>query len=299
MSIGIDEIFEMLDWNNDIETQKKGIEEGKKIKHLSVLIQQGRKNIWENCAKIIAEKSDEELKPYLTLLFEWLQDANWPGYNIIFDRLKIIPDEIMISEYTYSLRKSFDQKTYGISWIDNLIVFAHNKNLYVNLTQKEKNKVKKYIKKHKLLDLEENKGLKIFARLKDACIGLKMKILRKEGIKEEYIKISLLSFKYRLEGNYRKENKQNPKLKKLFKYLKENIDLAKEILPELFTHENIKVREISALHCIALGIYIQEAQKILYNIINYEEDTLENRIFAFDTKMTLESLNAGTLGLNE
>ena len=65
MSLGINELFEMLNWNNDEKIQKRGIEEGKKVKHISAFFQTGDKNIWENCAKIIASHSDEELKIYL------------------------------------------------------------------------------------------------------------------------------------------------------------------------------------------------------------------------------------------
>ena len=49
MSIGINELFEMLNWNNDEDIQKKGIEEGMKIKYISILIQPIEdKSIWEN-----------------------------------------------------------------------------------------------------------------------------------------------------------------------------------------------------------------------------------------------------------
>ncbi len=84
----IDRIFEMLYWDNDEETQRLGIEEAKRIKYLSVLIQPiESKSIWENCAKVLADKSDAELCPYLPNLLEWLQDLNWPGAQLIYDRL--------------------------------------------------------------------------------------------------------------------------------------------------------------------------------------------------------------------
>ena len=46
------------------------------------------KNIWENCAKILASKSDETLEPYLEHLLEWVEDITWPGALIIVERLK-------------------------------------------------------------------------------------------------------------------------------------------------------------------------------------------------------------------
>ena len=93
--LGIDEIFEMLSWDSDEETQLKGIEEAKKVKNLSVFLQpcneKYSKNIWDNCAKVLASHSDEELSFYFTDLLKWLQDMNWPGAFIIYNRLKAMP----------------------------------------------------------------------------------------------------------------------------------------------------------------------------------------------------------------
>ena len=73
MLVDINILFEMLDINNDISIQQKGIEEGKKVKYLSVFMQPiESKNVWENCAKIIVSKSDEELDKYMFFLMEWL-----------------------------------------------------------------------------------------------------------------------------------------------------------------------------------------------------------------------------------
>lgn len=104
MVFNIDQIFEMLSWKNDEETQNKGIREAKKIKYLSVLIQPIEdKTIWENCAKVLADKSDEVLAPYLISLFQWLQDMNWPGAYIIYDRLKVIPAKDIKLSFDISL----------------------------------------------------------------------------------------------------------------------------------------------------------------------------------------------------
>ena len=79
----IDEIMDMLDWNNSIEVQEKGIELGGKVRCINVFLQPGHpghcKNVWDNCAKILSQKSDETLKPYISNLLEWIEDSNWPG----------------------------------------------------------------------------------------------------------------------------------------------------------------------------------------------------------------------------
>ena len=53
----INELFEMLDSNNDAEIQIAGIEEAKQIKFFSILFQPvENKSVWENCAKVIVTK---------------------------------------------------------------------------------------------------------------------------------------------------------------------------------------------------------------------------------------------------
>jgi len=88
----ITEIFNMLDWNLPSEIQAEGRKSAKEIENIEPFLQpltpEYSKNIWDNCAVIIAERSDEELHPYLYELLEWLQDMNWPGAFCIFYRLK-------------------------------------------------------------------------------------------------------------------------------------------------------------------------------------------------------------------
>lgn len=87
----IDQIMDMLDGLNSIEVQNRGIELGRKVKCINCFIrpvyEDHCKNVWENCAKILYVKTDEELRPYISELLRWLGDSNWPGYDIILDRL--------------------------------------------------------------------------------------------------------------------------------------------------------------------------------------------------------------------
>ena len=88
----IDEIMDMLDWNNTIEIQEEGRKLAKQIRCINVFLQPGHpghiKNVWDNCAIILAERSDKELQPYLYQLFKWLVDMNWPGAVCIDKRLR-------------------------------------------------------------------------------------------------------------------------------------------------------------------------------------------------------------------
>lgn len=46
------------------------------------------KECWENFARIIADQSDEVLEHYAAAIFAWLQDLNWPGSMLLYERLK-------------------------------------------------------------------------------------------------------------------------------------------------------------------------------------------------------------------
>ena len=125
MTFTIDQIFEMLSSNNTQEIQNKGIEEAKKIKFLSVLFQPiETKAIWENCAKVIVSKTDQELELYLIGMFKWLQDMNWPGAYLIYDRLKKMPFQFISTAYDISL--SIAKQMKDVSWRQVLDDFIGN-----------------------------------------------------------------------------------------------------------------------------------------------------------------------------
>ena len=105
------EIMDMLDWHNPIEVQTKGMALAKDAETIRPFIQpltpEHNKNVWENCAVIIAEKSDEKLEPYLIELLEWVQDMNWPGALRIMDRLQKYSDNASLcSEVNASIAKA-------------------------------------------------------------------------------------------------------------------------------------------------------------------------------------------------
>lgn len=85
------EIIKMLSWSNSSEEQKKGIELAQQFRCLEVFFQpiacDYSKDVWANCAIVIAKHSDDELAPYILDMLIWLQDMNWPGAEIIEKRL--------------------------------------------------------------------------------------------------------------------------------------------------------------------------------------------------------------------
>ena len=141
--IDINYIMSLLDWNNSLEEQKRGIELAQKVKDFNVFIQpcniSFNINVWDNCAKILFEKSDEELEPYLNKLLEWLQDLNWPGALTIALRLKLfsgrklkLPLENAIKEANSMLNFDGSKWLYGMSGLienDELRTCLSNENL--------------------------------------------------------------------------------------------------------------------------------------------------------------------------
>lgn len=125
MAYGIDELFEMLSWDSTEKIQGIGLSEARKVKHLSVFFQPiESKSVWENCAKVLIEKSDLELERYLVDLFKWLQDMNWPGAMLIYDRLKGMPRELVQFAYSVCLDQAIS--TGDDCWKETLEDFWNN-----------------------------------------------------------------------------------------------------------------------------------------------------------------------------
>lgn len=127
----IDDIMDMLDWNQSKEEQEKGLKLAKNIKSINVFVQpldpKHNKNVWENCAKVLSERSDEELKPYIISLLEWLQDMNWPGAFTIFERLKNYKDKKNF-DWSYHVVMNKAEKLDDEIWKENLIELSESLN---------------------------------------------------------------------------------------------------------------------------------------------------------------------------
>ena len=103
MHYSIDEIYNLFMWDNQLSYEEnevkaqKGIDAARQIQNLFpfmrpiVIPPEKSKLVWEPCAKVVAMRSDKELEPFLFMLLEWIQDLNWPGAIIIYNRLTQIP----------------------------------------------------------------------------------------------------------------------------------------------------------------------------------------------------------------
>lgn len=124
--VSLDEIMKMLDWNNDKKVQQRGLELAGEIKDLAVFLQPmeyGSKAVWGNCAEILTRKTDEELRPYLYGMLEWLQDINWPGALNICARLVQYGDVDSLStalEQCIGVARSTDDDLWLYGFVDLL-----------------------------------------------------------------------------------------------------------------------------------------------------------------------------------
>ena len=120
MAVGIDELFAMLRSDMDEVTQAEGRRLAKEVKHPSVFLQPVEdKSVWENCAQILAEKTDNEL--YYFEMFEWLQDMTWPGALTIYARLERVPGEKIGHAYSYCVKRAI--KLEDAEWLYSLSGF--------------------------------------------------------------------------------------------------------------------------------------------------------------------------------
>ena len=121
--IDIDYIMSLLDWNKSIDDQTEGIKMAKQIESINVFLQpcnkMHNKNVWDNCAKILSIRTDDELSPYLISLLEWLQDMNWPGAFCILGRLQKYGDDISY-DLAYNTCLKYAQALEDEVWERNL-----------------------------------------------------------------------------------------------------------------------------------------------------------------------------------
>ncbi|MDO4649970.1 MAG: DUF5071 domain-containing protein [Eubacteriales bacterium] len=93
----IDTIMGMLSCDREESVQEEGRKLAKNIESIGAFTQPRsihfNENVWDNCALILSERTDQELIRYSEELLMWIQDLKWPGARCIFNRLKIFQGE--------------------------------------------------------------------------------------------------------------------------------------------------------------------------------------------------------------
>lgn len=142
MTYSIDELYNLFMWDNQLSNEEneikvqKGIDATKEIKNLYPFIQpivvppEESKSVWEPCAKVVAMRSDEELLPFMFLLLKWVQDLNWPGALIIYDRITQIPYSSI--EFAFKYTRLEAEQTNDSCWLGVL------DDLYEDIMNKQK-----------------------------------------------------------------------------------------------------------------------------------------------------------------
>ena len=137
MAVDIETLYEMLDERKPIEVQEEAIREARKIKSLSVFMQPIEYKLsWKNCAKVICEKTDEELNHYTYEMLEWLQDLNWPGAFLIMERLEKMDPQLLLDVTIYEVKQALLLK--DNEWLIYMSYLLKNKKFYDALSEEKK-----------------------------------------------------------------------------------------------------------------------------------------------------------------
>lgn len=143
----MNQIYQMLDYKNPIDIQEKGKQQARKITDLSLLITPpASPSVWEQCAIILSEKTDDELVPYLTSILQWLYDLNWPGALTILNRLKKFSGKQLKKSFIDSVVRAINShdEEEGMMWLDYLSELLDNKELKKELPEEILNILEKH-----------------------------------------------------------------------------------------------------------------------------------------------------------
>lgn len=143
----MNQIYQMLDYKNSIDIQEKGKQQARKITDLSLLITPpSSPSVWEQCAIILSEKTDDELVPYLTSILQWLYDLNWPGALTILNRLKKFSGKQLKKSFIDSVVRAINShdEEEGMMWLDYLSELLDNKELKKELPEEILNILEKH-----------------------------------------------------------------------------------------------------------------------------------------------------------
>lgn len=127
--ISIEYILSLLDCNNTAEKTEEGLELARKVECIRVFFcpkgKRFNKNVWNNCAQIISEKSDEDLERYLYEMFLWILTKDAPGGDKIFERL--VSGKWFAFDYYYQRSLNYSRKTGDIKGEQTLLLLHDKK----------------------------------------------------------------------------------------------------------------------------------------------------------------------------
>ncbi len=128
----IERLMSLLHWSRGAGEQAHGRTLARDMTDLRIFLQPdayGGKAVWDNCALILAERSDAELAPYLEELLAWLQDINWPGTLTILSRLRRFSGKALPYAVTRAAVRAELMGECGESWLGALAALLENHSL--------------------------------------------------------------------------------------------------------------------------------------------------------------------------
>lgn len=111
--------IEQLSWSQPETVQRETVSHLSQMGNINLtdyMMPAGKKDCWENCARIIFQQPDDVIVQYASSLFFWLQDPNWPGADIISARLKKLPKNIL----ALLLKEALETAQNDEDWLDSL-----------------------------------------------------------------------------------------------------------------------------------------------------------------------------------
>jgi hypothetical protein len=117
------ELVEKLHYYCPEEEQKQAIEEILQRENfdLSLLLHPYGVIYWKNAALVLSRMRHERLLPIMDGLFEWLQDLNCPGANIIRQTIAKFPKLVFMPYYEKAVNKAIKDNDY--EWLGYLSWF--------------------------------------------------------------------------------------------------------------------------------------------------------------------------------
>jgi len=118
-------LLRRLSWDTPEETKQAAMRELEQLDEdkFSVLLQPNGKGCWENAAIILKRIGYPRIRKIIPGLFEWLQDINWPGTDIVIDILaNIDKKEILPYIENYLIKAAKENDDPWITGIKQLVV---------------------------------------------------------------------------------------------------------------------------------------------------------------------------------
>jgi hypothetical protein len=104
-----------------------------------------------------------------------------------------------------------------------------------------------------------------------------------QEIVDLHVKSDRIIESVRMTGDYRTNNREAKKLLRLFAIVKDDLTLAEEVYSRLLLHDCVTTRVWAASDCLRLGIFVQEAVRVLEEISKRDDLGM----ISFDADMAL------------